>query len=215
MSTSLPRMTCSGRRRISAAGCSASGLSTAQPRPKPGAAATRVDLEEARPTRCAGASRRKRPSASVSPRPSRTRGSPARPSRPPRARAAGRRRRPARPATACPPGRARGRRRSSGPGPAVDREGEARVRAGWPRLAGRLALPGLVLQSPASGSGTPRRWRRRRGAGRSARRASACGSAWISGPPGPGPRRGREGPAGGVSGREVDRGPGRGIAQEG
>ena len=40
-------MACSGWSLISAAGCSASGFSSAQPRPKPGAAASAIDLEDA------------------------------------------------------------------------------------------------------------------------------------------------------------------------
>ena len=65
-STSLPRMTCSGWRRISAAGCSASGLSCTSRRPEPGAAA-RPGRRPRRsgPTRCGaprgGSGRRRRP----------------------------------------------------------------------------------------------------------------------------------------------------------
>ena len=46
-STSRTRTTCSGWSRMSAAGCSASGFSSAQPRPKPGRGGQRDDLEDA------------------------------------------------------------------------------------------------------------------------------------------------------------------------
>ena len=121
----------------------------------------------------------------------------------------------ARSATVCPPGRGRGRRRSSGVRVArSDREGEA---PSGPvcadRLAGRLALPGSregVDEDAAPAATTARSKRDSRGEPELVHAAWYCRTSWARAAAEAESVRRR-----GVTGREGDRGPGRGIAQEG
>ena len=148
-----------GRSRMSAAGCSASGLSSAQPKPYRGRWPERRPRRSGR-TRCgappagSGRRRRTRPARGCTWSDGSSSADPglAGPAddvdRPPRA-------------PACRRDRARGRRRSSGPRRLGLLAWSPAVSSAEPDC---LGLAGSFrVARPASGPDTPRRWRRRRG----------------------------------------------------